>query len=415
MIETKQAKRKKWENLVSFPSKKENILQFLPIELEYLIKVEKIIFNNKKLKTSYLVDIISGMILKYYFRKENLYPLNAVILKSKYGHYYNYYIDYLVQEGYITKELNHKAGITSRLYSLKESLLTNKINRHKTYDKFLIKKYLQNFMVNISNKIDNTENDAKTKEVIISESINKRLISDLFKINIDKEKSFLYLNSIKEDVDVYNRNVYSIEAIADKHIFYHFDKYGRVHTNFTILKSGVRKSFLTIDNEQTSEIDIANSQPLFLAKLIHKTKSKWVNKDELDNFIFLTTSGRYYQYMMDMLNIKNKKEIKEITYKILFGRNHHNSKHDKEFKKIFPTIHNFIKLYKNKFNNYKVLSHELQRMESDFIFNRVIKKIYEESDISVITIHDSIIMKKSNKEFVETIFLNEKNAYFIFN
>jgi hypothetical protein len=395
----------KYKSII-LPNKKESILHFLPIELNFLTKINKIQFNKKKLKTTYLLDIISNMILKYYFKKENLFALNATVLKSKYGYYYNYYIDFLVQEGYITKVLNHKSGITSRLYCLNESLLSNKINRHKTFDKILSKKFLVNFLKN-SKLLNN--------DIFVSNNTKERLISDLFKVNIDKDNSILYLNNIKENLDVYNRNIYSIEAIHDKHIFYHFDKYGRLHTNFTILKSSIRKSFLRIDNEETSEIDIANSQPLFLAKLIYEINTKWVDKEELDKFIFLTTSGRYYQYLMDNLNINNKKEIKEITYKILFGRNHHNSKYDRMFKKLFPTIHNFIKLFKSKNNDYRSLSHELQKMESNFIFNNVVKKIYEYSDeISIITIHDSIIMKKSNKNIVKTIFENEKNAYFIF-
>lgn len=57
-------------------------------------------------------------------------------------------------------------------------------------------------------------------------------------------------------MDIYNRNKYSIECINDKHIFYHFDKYGRLHTNFTILKSFIRKNCLLIDNEETYEFDI---------------------------------------------------------------------------------------------------------------------------------------------------------------
>ena len=406
MIEKKQIKRKKWVNLPNLPNKKESVLHFLPIQLEYLTKISKISFNKKNLKTSYLLDIISNMILRYYFKRENLFALNASILKSRYGYYYNYYIDYLTQENHITKVLNHKSGVTSRLYCLNECILSNKIDRHRTFDKILTKKYLKNFSIDSKSFNDN---------ITIHNNIKEKLISDLFKVNIDKESSMLYLNIIKEDVDTYNRNLYSIEAIYDEHIFYHFDKYGRMHTNFTILKSGIRKSFLKIDNEKTCEIDIANSQPLFLAKLIYDINTKWVDKNELDMFIFLTNSGRYYQYMMDNINIKTKKEIKEITYKVLFGRNHHNSKYDKMFKKLFPTIHNFIKLYKTKYGDYKVLSHHLQKMESDFIFNKVIKKIYEYSeDISVITIHDSIIMKESDRNIVETIFKNEKDAYFIF-
>jgi hypothetical protein len=404
LIEIKQTKRKKYQNSVNLVKCKDHIIHFLPIELEFLTEVKKITFNNKNLKTTYLIDIISNMLLKYYFKKENLFALNAEVLKSKYGFYYNYYIDFLVQEGYITKVLNHKSGITSRLYCLNESLLVNKIKRHKTFDKILIKKFINNFN-NIELKEENELNE-----------LNRKLIEDLFKVSIEYDNSILYLNKIISDRDIYNRNIYSIDSIYNKHIFYHFDKYGRLHTNFTILKSFVRKNFLKIENEDIVEFDIANSQPLFLAKLIYDTDSKWVNKDELELFIYLTKNGKYYQYLMDNCKVRNKKEIKEITYKVLFGRNHHNSKYDKLFKTLFPTIHNFIKIYKQSKNDYRVLSHDLQKMESEFIFNTVIKKIYDtDSNIPIITIHDSIITNYSNKDIVKTIFETEKIKTFQFN
>lgn len=346
------------------------------------------------------------MILKYYFKKENLFALNAEILKSRYGYYYNYYINFLSQEGYITKVLNHKSGITSRIYCLNESLLQNKIKRHKSYDKILVKKFINNFnSFNLTDEERTELNELKSK-----------IISDLFKVSIEYDTSVLYLNSVISDTDIYNRNIYSIDSIQNKHIFYHFDKYGRLHTNFTILKSSIRKNFLKIENEDVVEFDIANSQPLFLAKLIYDIKSKWVDNEELELFIYLTSNGKYYQYLMDNSGQKNKKIIKEITYKVLFGRNHHNSKYDKMFKSLFPTIHNFIKLYKQKFNDYRILAHHLQKMESHFIFNIVIKKIYQtDSKIPIITIHDSIITRKTYKNIVETIFESEKIEYFQFD
>ncbi len=72
-----------------------------------------------------------------------------------------------------------------------------------------------------------------------------------------------------------------------------------MHTNFTILKSFIRKNCLLIDDEETYECDISNSQPLFLAKLINDSKSKWVDEKELDLFKYLTLNGKYYNYIMD--------------------------------------------------------------------------------------------------------------------
>ena len=57
---------------------------------------------------------------------------------------------------------------------------------------------------------------------------------------------------------------------------------------------------------------------------------------------------------MDSCNIPNRNLVKEYTYKVLFGRNGTNSKADKIFSSLFPTIHHFIKLYKKENDDYKV-------------------------------------------------------------
>jgi hypothetical protein len=82
-----------------------------------------------------------------------------------------------------------------------------------------------------------------------------------------------------------------------------------------------------------------------------------------------------------------------------------NSKADKIFKNIFPTIHNFIKLYKKEKGDYRVLAYQLQKAESNLIFNKIVRQIKEYSpDIKIITVHDSIIVPKSRKDEVEAIF-----------
>jgi hypothetical protein len=117
--------------------------------------------------------------------------------------------------------------------------------------------------------------------------------------------------------------------------------------------------------------------------------------------------------LIDNLKLKCKTDAKELTYKVLFGQNRINSKSDKLFSNIFPTIHNFIKLYKSENKDYKILAHDLQRAESNLIFNKIIKRIsLENKDIKVITVHDSIIAPKKYKELVSKIFFEEIFEHF---
>jgi hypothetical protein len=295
---------------------------------------------------------------------------------------------------------NYKAGTRSRVYALSETILRGKIIRYRNGDKVLLKKY--------KNKVSQVE-EGGLENPLIDNDIKSKLVDDLFYIQIEFDRSIFYLDSLKnEDNDIYNRNKYSVECINDKHIFYHFDNYGRMHTNFTILKSFIRKNCLMIDNQPTCEIDIKNSQPLFLSRLIEESGSKWVNPGELKLFKYLTIEGKYYQHLMTELNIANKIDAKELTYKVLFGRNGKNSKSDKLFSQIFPTIHNFIKLYKKEMGDYKVLAYELQKAESNLIFNKIIRQIITlYPEIKLVTVHDSIILPIKWKEQVSAIFYSK--------
>ena len=188
-----------------------------------------------------------------------------------------------------------------------------------------------------------------------------------------------------------------------------------MHTNYTILKSFIRKNCLLIDGEETCEIDIPNSQPLFLTKIIDMD-SNLVDQKELLLFKELTISGTYYQYVMNQLGESNKKKVKEMTYKVLFGRNITTSKVDKDFKKLFPTIHQFIKNYKKENGDYRVLAYDLQKAESDLVFNTVIKKVIQfYPEIKLITIHDSIVIPRKYKEEVNQIFEIELKKEFNIN
>ena len=376
---------------------KSNILQFLPQCLDSLSVDKNFIYKDQKLKTAYIIDITHNLILKYYFKKENKFHLLATILKEKYGYLYNYYIDYLVERNILLLLSNHLKGKSSRVYAISESVLRGKITRYNNFDKVLLKKYKSKL-----SQIE--ENDIESS--LINKDVKIKLVNDLFGVEIEFYRSVFYLDGLKnEDTDIYNRNKYSVECINDKHIFYHFDNYGRMHTNFTILKSFIRKNCLLIDGEETCEMDIKNSQPLFLSKLIQDSNTKWVNKNEFELFKDLTLNGNFYQYIMDNIKTKNRNMVKELTYKVLFGRNGTTSKADKIFCKLFPTIHNFIKLYKKDFGDYKILAYDLQKAESNLIFNKIIKQIMDlYPDVKVVTVHDSIIVPRKNKEEIWAIF-----------
>lgn len=368
-------------------------VQFLPECFDGISNTSRLEHKKQNLKVSYLIDLVHNLILKYYFKKENSFNLSSIILKDKYGHLYNYYISYLVENDILQLTKNYSKGKNSRIYKLNDNILKNKISRYKNFDKVILKKI---------NKI--YQNTLKDNNNFISENIKSRLISDLYSVMIDYDKSIFFLDTSIQEIHIYNKNKYSIDSLAQGDIFYHFDNYGRFHTNFTILKSFIRKNCLLIDGEETCELDIKNSQPLFLNKIINDNENLTMCNDEFNLYKKLTLNGSFYQYIQNALNIKEKKVVKDMIYKVFFGKNYQN-KFDKSFKTLFPFIYDFIVKYKKINQDYKSLSYKLQNLESEFIFNKVINEIYKSNEnIKLITCHDSIICKKSDYLIVKSIF-----------
>lgn len=372
---------------------KTSSLQFLPISMEEISKEKHILYNERKLKTSYLIDITHTLILKYYFRKENKFNLSSIVLKDKYGSYYNNYINYLVEYKYIRVLQEYRKGKNARVYCISEDILKDKIIRYVNTDKTLLKKYKKML-----------ESYGDMSESTILAEVKEKLVGDLFYVQVDYDKAMYYLTNISQPVHVFQKNKYSVESIKDNHIFYHFDTYGRMHTNFTILKSFIRKNCLHIDGEETCELDINNSQPLFLTKIMSETTRENIDENEYNLFKYLTKNGLLYQHIIDNSDIIDKNDVKKMVYKVLFGKNYKNESDD-IFYKIFPTIHNFIKFYKKEHKNYRILSHNLQKSESNLIYNKIIKEVIVLiPDIKIITIHDSIVFQKRYKSVVEEIF-----------
>ena len=377
-------------------SSKKYCLQFLPKRMQTFVATEFVEYQGKKLKTAYLIDIVHNLILKYYFKKENSYNLLAILLKEKYGHLYNFYMDFLQDQKVIELIKKHLKGKNSRVYKLEDSILIDEITRFQNYDKVLLKKYK-----NAVAKVE--ENDLESN--LILPEVKQKLVQDLFCINIRLDQAIEFLNFTTQDLDIYNRNLYSVECIDEKQIFYHFDCYGRMHTNFTILKSYIRKNCLMIDGESTFEIDISNSQPLFLCKVMEEENFRGIDLDEFQLYQKLTIMGAFYTYLMDNSGIQKKSEIKDLVYKVYFGKNHSNSRADKIFKSIFPTIHNFIKNFKKEKGDYRLLAHRLQNLESNLIFNKIIKEMaYIYPEVKLVTCHDSIICAEKYKDVLTSTF-----------
>jgi len=378
------------------------LYQFIPQEFEYLTNTDKVIYKDKKLKTAYIINIIHELILKFYFTNDIKHNLWSVILKKKYGKYYSHYISYLLDYDFMTLKSSYYAGKKAKTYELNITKLN--IIRTKITDKILLKKHKKDYIFRSFTAIQDSP---------INMDLRKILIDDLYHVEIDYDKALHWLNDKKNtkniELNKYFKNLNSIDGINTSHIFFKFDSFGRLHTNFTVLKKHIRENYIKIDGEEVTEIDLPNSQPYFFGVYLKNEIGEENFNDEIKKFIETVKNGLIYDDLLLSYPeyLSNRKDAKLMMYKVLFGKNVNKRLENKLFRKKYPTVYEYIKEYKYLSDDYKSLSHQLQLIESDFIFNKVITTIKNKFPyIRLFTIHDSIVFPIKYKEEVSIIFRN---------
>jgi hypothetical protein len=393
---------------------KKSILQFVPKELEYLTKTKKIEHKGKNIKTSYMIDIIHKFITRRFFTNRESINLSSEILRKIYGTSYNYVISYLTDNDILIKKSNYCVGVKCNTYSLGEKYLTGnkgELIRWKNSDTILMKKWKQNLLVNEVEKLNNTKK--------INKSVKNKLIEDLFHVEVDYKKASECLAKLFEDGTIddigYWKNKLSIESIEDGSIFHVEDDYGRFHTNYTVLKRVIRDDHVTIDGEEVEELDIKNSQPLFLSILMKEHGFPIGNPIEYERYYKSVRNGTIYEEFM-AISGWNRRKCKDAMYKVLFANNTlrgKNAKINRYFKSIYPEVWNWLKMVKDSAGDHRIIAHELQKKESNLIFEHICCKIYQDlPNTRIFTVHDSIFFQKKYHNEVKEIFYNHLDSLF---
>lgn len=390
-----------------------DILQFVPVELKYLTEKTKIKYNGKNIKTAYLIDIIHSFMTRKFFTNKDTINLSSVILRKKYGTFYNYYLDYLIEHKILVKKKNYWVGARCSLFSLSEKYIQcdkGNLIRWKNNDKTILKKWKNNLL---SFDIDNLT------EGKVRNNTKDKLIKDLQYVEVDYDKASNHLFNLFEDKELddvaYWKNQLSIETINDGSIFHVEDKYGRLHTNYTVLKKVIREDFVTIDGQDVNELDIKNSQPLFLSLLLRDNGFDLEYPEEYQRYYNSVKSGVLYEEYMAISGLCRKKS-KESVYKILFAKNclkGKNAKINKHFKQLYPNIWDWLCMIKNSSGDYKIIAHLLQKKESEVIFDNICTKIYNKiPQVKMFTVHDSIYYPKQFHTEISDIFYHHLDMVF---
>lgn len=286
----------------------------------------------------------------------------------------------------------------------------------------------------------------------ISLDIHKYLLRWLQHLEIDVDEAVWIVEQANISDERKTIIRHSIDRIFEQEWNFSFDPFGRVHTNLTNLSSLVR-STLHLGGNNLVEIDIANSQPLFLALLVLHFRS---NKDKTldyktfkneNNFDILSPSpylritqcnvlqeitgyeftsirqklakdeqkylalceeGRLYEYLQEMLGIErmSRKEFKRQFFQVLFGANSYHTEFRQLFRELFPQLSKVIHRHKRRKPQY--LAQLMQWYESNFVIGTVCRRLMENHpEFPVLTIHDSILTTAPHAETVKSIIEQE--------
>jgi hypothetical protein len=232
-----------------------------------------------------------------------------------------------------------------------------------------------------------------------------------------------FAETYKANTHQYNCILSSAMRIVNGDIFYSIDPTeGRFHSNITNMKRELR-SFLRINGEPLTNVDIKNSQP-YLSTIIltYPSKISWLTKnpafsmllqtlkvsltEDVKKYIYLVVSGQFYEYLMKEFFkeglVLTRKETKLQVLRILFARNRLpkdliNRKARQIFIRNFPTVHRIFSKVRGrdqgtKFENSNRFAILLARIESYLMLEVIMKRINKElPKVIALTIHDSVM------------------------
>lgn len=368
----------------------QGLYQFLPQALYPIAGQESVQHRGRRLKTAYIIDLAHSMLLRMHFTKSDVMPVSSQVLKGLYGRDYARYVEYLVDAGVLSLHSDYSAGNRCRLYRIDKSVADGPSTRHVNRDPWLIRKRIERrYDLNPRNGIN--------------EILKLKLIANLDRVQVDHEAAMLCLTTSAEDLGSVQKITYSVDSVRDGHLFWHFDDYGRFHSNFTIMKSQIRQECLTIDGDPVCEVDIPNSQPLFLARLM--AGDPGVDPGEYARFLGAARAGVLYDTISTGLGGSlTRSRVKKAVYQVLFGKNRRDSNNE-AFGGMFPSVHGFIIRYKRDRGDYRSLAYDLQRAESDFVYNQVLMgATSERGDLGFVTVHDSILVRREDRDFLRSHF-----------
>ena len=175
----------------------------------------------------------------------------------------------------------------------------------------------------------------------------------------------------------------------------------RINSNVTNLTRGLRE-YLRLDGQPLVEIDIKNSQPLFVGLL---AKDAGV---DCDDYLRLCEQD-LYQHLSDVGGFTRKDVKTQLMQRALFAGNRHRYQRlpvKRLFDRLFPAMAKFLKEQKRGEHNQLAIA--AQYRESRFIIYTVCERVRKERpECWLATIHDSVLCLPDMADYVISVMREE--------
>jgi hypothetical protein len=385
-------------------------------------------FNDKKIKTILLEKIFTELIRLYCISEDEYIRVQSTHLRTI-SNDYRTILEYMEENQVIHINNIYSAGSFTKSYLFTEHF----------------KKMIIDLIVELQPRIIETKkiisnNFLKSsKNHVIDHYIQQRLFNDFISLkrfpSTNNYGYFVNCKSIDEFKKALINYYYDTQAAFNQKCFYKLDlENNRLYTSFCNIKKELRETkYYFTKGQKLLNKDIKSSHVFFMALLLLDDYRRGkLDKEEYYKFISLVIDPqndiytyfktKYYPWM-------ERSRIKTLFFILLFGDNDTKKKllkldkkdQDKDFKGHNIRINdNFWYEFSSLFNAIKErkwvdgrldksrLTKELNKLEANFLFNHVIKRLYQENKyIKIVTVHDQFYYDEEYEEKVNIIWEEE--------
>ena len=366
-------------------------------------------------------------------RNEGQVPLMTEYLRAMIGrHNLDKVRQAAMDARYVTRDPAYRVGHRSQNYRIEPPYDRSRLDRREITNPLL--------RHNIRTWRESRSREAWQRiqrgDTPIDAAVCRNLWHNLRQVRIDAE--------IDYGADFHPAHQVSVEQIRKGELWFVVDDFGRLHTNLTNLTRRLR-AHLTVAGERLVNVDISESQPLFMGMAIATNQARQGEGREtgegeagthgtaiplmLDNvmldsdtllgggfernrlpadlrrYVELCEARGLYKVVADRLG-KTRDEAKQSVMVAFFDKSCHHNKASVVLEGLFPSV--MASMRRIKTPDYRRLAHVAQRIESAFMFGRVVPRIMERRpDLFLATIHDSILTTTKEGAFVQGVMHDE--------